>query len=181
MDTIYESLRLAACALCRSLAHTLATCRYELSDRAVGKKHELFDKPVRFLCDLLVYIHRTSLLIDLNLHLRTVETDGSCCKSLLAKLGCKAMKNQNSICNLCRHTFVCHSRTGLDDHLSIFVCKTEVRVYCGLAEPLGNDASERSDLKHSRERKFLLIRTERTDLVAELLRKHRHSSVNQVH
>ena len=69
---------------------TLAARGDEFRHCPVGKKHELLDEPVGLLGNLLIYIHRTSLLIDFHLHFRTVEADGSGGESLLAKLGCKA-------------------------------------------------------------------------------------------
>ena len=78
MHTIYKRL--------------LAFHRHELCHAAVCQKHELLDKPVGLLGNLLVYIYRTALLIHLDLHLRTLETDGSGCESLLAELGCKAIE-----------------------------------------------------------------------------------------
>ena len=149
MDTIYECLCLAARTLCRSLTNAFAAGCNKFSDSAVGKEHELLDQPVSLLGNLLVNVHRTSLLVYLNLHLRTIKTDGTRCKSLLAKLGRKAVQDEDSVSDLGRNALVGHARTCLNDHLSIFVCKTEIRIYCCLAEPLGNDTTERSDLEYS--------------------------------
>ena len=126
MDTVYEGLCLAACTLDWSLTDAFTSCSHELSHRSVGKEHELFYEPVCFLGNLLIYIYRTSLLVDLDLHLRSVEADGSGCKSFLAQLGCKAVEHKDSISDLCRNSLMGHSRTSLNDSLSSFICKTEV-------------------------------------------------------
>ena len=149
MDTIYECLCLAARTLCRSLTHAFAAGCNKFSDSAVGKEHELFDQPVSLLGNLLVNVHRTSLLVYLNLHLRTIKTDGTRCKSLLAKLGRKAVQNEDSVSDLGRNALVGHARACLNDDLCVLICETVVGIYRGLAEPLGNDTTERSDLEYS--------------------------------
>ena len=103
----------------------LAFHRHELCHAAVCQKHELLDKPVGLLGNLLVYIYRTALLIHLYLHLRTLETDGSGCESLLAELGCKAMKNKYGISYFLLHTLVL-SLWIFNDRLSLLICKAMV-------------------------------------------------------
>ena len=148
MDTVHECLRLLSGSLCRSIAHSLAACCDKLGYSPVGKEHELLDQPVGLFRNLLIYIYRTSCLIDLDLHFRTVEADGSCCKSLLAKLACKAVQYQDCVLYLFGNTFVGHLRPCLDDGLSLFICKSEIRVDHRLAEPLVHDAAKRSHLEY---------------------------------
>ena len=85
----------------------------------------------------------------------------------------------------CRHYFyrdtLVSSLRIVYDLLSLLVCEPVVRIYDGLAEPLADDAAERSHLEDCRECELLLLRTERAELVAELLREHRHGPVHQVY
>ena len=53
----------------------------------------------------------------------------------------------------------------VDNLLGSLVSESVIGLNHRPAEPMSYDAGERSDFKHSRERKFLLIRTERTKLV----------------
>ena len=181
MDTIHEGLRLLAGSLLRSLPYSLAAGRDKLCDGPVGKKHELLDEPVSLLCHLLVYIDRTSRLVYLDLHFRTVEADCSCREPLLAELCRKAVQYEDSILYLFCNAFMRSLRSGLDYRLSLFVCKSEVRIDHSLTEPLAHDTSKRGHLEDSRECQLLFMRTEGAELVAELLRKHRHSPVDQIY
>ena len=126
MDTIHEGLRLLAGSLLRSLPYSLAAGRDKLRYGPVGKEHELLDEPVSLLCHLLVYIDRTSRLVYLDLHFRTVEADRSCREPLLAELCRKAVQYEDSILDLFRNAFMRGLRSGLDYRLSLFVCKSEV-------------------------------------------------------
>ena len=83
MHTIDKGLSRLSATLCLSLADSLAACGHKLRDRPVGKEHELLDQPVSLLGNLLIHIHRASLLIHNDLHLRSFETDGSAGKPLL--------------------------------------------------------------------------------------------------
>ena len=180
MHTIDKCLGLLARALCRSVSDALAAGRHKLRHSAIGQEHELLDEPVGLLGHLLIDIHRTALLVHLDLHLRTVEAYGSSRESLLAELGRQTMKRKDCRYYLCRDTLVSSLRL-VYDLLSFLVCKSIVGIYDGLAEPLADDAAERSHLEDCRECEFLLLRTEGAEFVAELLREHRHGPVHQVY
>ena len=181
-DEVAQTLHLL---LIRLIMHTIDKSLLGLGDElghtSVGQKHEFLNKPVGFLGNLLVYVHGLSLLIHFHLHLRSFEAYGSGSKSLLTELGSKTMKNKDSVLKFFRHALMNALGTCLDDLLGIFICETMVGIYHCATEPLSGYPAQRCDLEHSRECQFLLIRTERADLVAEFLWKHRHSPVYQIY
>ena len=65
--------------------------------------------------------------------------------------------------------------------LGSLVCKTVVGIYHRAAEPLRHHLGERGYLKDGRETQFRFIRTQGTELVGKLLRKHRDSPVHKIH
>ena len=50
---------------------------HKLRHCLIGQKHEILNKPIGFLGNLLIYPYRLTLRIDLNLHLGTVKINGS--------------------------------------------------------------------------------------------------------
>ena len=73
-------------------------------------------------------------------------------------------------------------------HLTLF--NYFLRLFVGIAAVAANDRpaypavldfSLRGHLKYDREGQLVFVLTERAELVAELFRKHRHRSVNQIH
>ena len=105
MDTIDEGLCLLT-TFCRLARKALASGSHKLGNAPVGKEHELLDKPVSFLRDLLIYIYRLAFLIHFDLHFRTVETDRTCSKPLLAKFRSKTMECKDSISDFHGNTFM---------------------------------------------------------------------------
>ena len=120
MHTIYEGLCRPA-PLGRSIPHSLTSRSHKFRHTSVGKEHKFLDKPVGLLGHLLIHIHRASLFVDLHLHFRALEAYGPGGKPLLAKLGGKTMKGQNSLLDLLGNALMRRLRTAFDYSLSLFV------------------------------------------------------------
>ena len=69
----------------RHYAHTLG-------NTLVGKKHEFLDKFIGILLNLYVCGHGVPLLVNLETHFGTVESNGTVGKTLLAQQFCKAVE-----------------------------------------------------------------------------------------
>ncbi len=69
----------------------------------------------------------------------------------------------------------------LDDLLGLLVVKAVVGIYDGAAVPLAQHAGLVVQLEDRRIAELVLVRTQRAELVAEVLRQHRHRAVHQIH
>ena len=193
MDTIYEGfLILESLGFVERIAVLvqLGSLRHELCHASVCKQHKFLYEPVGLLGNLLADSHRFSVFVHLHLHLRTLEADGPGCKTLLAELGSQLVECQHCFLHLHRYDLALpHNFGGIAlndfsffyDGLCPFISKTEIRFDDCTPEPFGNDTCQRSNFKHRRESEFLFIRTQGTELVAELFRQHRHCPVHEIY
>ena len=102
----------AAACNCQHILSPFAAGCDKLGHAPVCQQHEFLDEPVRFLRDFLEHIHRASGLINKHLHLRALETDGSCSKSLLAQSGSEFVENEDSLFQIVRNNLsLCNSFT----------------------------------------------------------------------
>ena len=99
-EVFYKCLQFSHLLHVRFVVDTEDEGRSLLADRSgnvcgnslVGQKHIFLDEPVGALGYLLNDIHRFSLFVHHNLHLRPFEADGTVLESLLAENGCEFVK-----------------------------------------------------------------------------------------
>ena len=139
----------------------------------VGQQHKLLDEPVALLGDPLPHLYRTAFLVDLDLHLRPLEVHRAVVETVLAKDGGKVVQlaDLGSQRPLVR----------LDDLLGLVIVETVVRIDDGAAVPLAVNLGVVVQLEYRRIAELVLVRTQRAELVAEVLRQHRHGAVHKIY
>ena len=101
-----------------------------------------------------------------------MEVDAACLHAFLAQLGSQAVEGQDFVLVV--------ARTAFDHGLHLFIGVSAARLDDGLANPLVVDLGIVVHLEDYAESQFLLVGTERADIVAELLGEHGDGAVDEV-
>ena len=140
--------------------------------RAIRQKHKLFDQLVRLLRYLEINPYRLATFIYVELNLMTVEIDRTIVKTTLPQLLRQIVQSQYFL-------FIIPF-SGLYHLLRLLISKPAIRPNHRTGDMRLLNLGITVQLENTRERKFILVGTQRTDFVAQSFGQHRHDTIHQI-
>ena len=144
----------------------------EGGDGAVGQQHEFLDELVGVFAFLEVNRYGMALVVDVEAHLGAVKFHRAIVVTLSAQYLGQAVEGEYLVAHV--------ALAGLDDGLSLVVCKAAVGAYDGAADLAAEHAGAVVHLKDYRESELFLVGAQRADAVGQMLGQHRYRAVDQI-